>query len=48
MKSLRNKISGLMCPPSKGAYIKNEQLKNVTCTMCKYCIKKSKPVFVQH
>ena len=48
MKELRNKISGLMCPPSKGAYLKNEQLKNVTCTMCKYCIKKSKPVFVQH
>jgi len=48
MKNLRNKISGLMCPPSKGAYLKNEQLKNITCTMCKYCIKKDKPVFVQH
>jgi len=55
-KKLSKSARGLICPPTKGAYLtkkegktkNNTKLKNITCTACKYCITKSKPVFIQH
>tara|TARA_R100000329_G_scaffold137934_1_gene119167 strand:- start:667 stop:1410 length:744 start_codon:yes stop_codon:yes gene_type:complete len=56
VKKLSRASKGLICPPTKGAYLTNTEgktpnntkLKNITCSLCKYCITKNKPVFVQH
>ena len=48
LKPVAKKIRGLICPITKGNYLNNDKLKNLTCSTCKYCITKQKPLFVQH
>ena len=48
MKKLSKNIKGLLCPITKGQHLNNDKLKSLTCSICKYCITKQKPVFVQH
>ena len=48
LKPVAKKIRGLICPITKGAATNNDKLKNLTCSICKYCITKDKPLFVQH
>ena len=48
IKPIAKKIRGLVCPITKGQATENERLKALTCSECKYCITKKKPLFVQH
>ena len=50
MKKIAKSVKGLLCPISKGNHLNLDKLKspNFNCTICKYCITKSKPLFVQH
>ena len=48
LKPVAKKIRGLICPITKGTYLNNDKLKNLTCSTCKYCITKQKPLFIQH
>ena len=51
MKKLAKKSKGLLCPITKGKELNNPKLdpkKGFTCSICKYCITKSKPTFIQH
>ena len=51
MKKLAKDSKGLLCPITKGKELNNPKLdpKNgFTCSVCKYCITKSKPTFIQH
>lgn len=48
MKKLAKNVKGLLCPITKGNHLKNDKLKALTCAVCKYCIDKKKPVFIQH
>ena len=48
LKPIAKSIKGLICPITKGAATNNQKLKDLTCSICKYCITKQKPLFVQH
>ena len=51
MQKLAKKSRGLLCPITKGTYLNKPKLtpkQNFTCSVCKYCITKSKPTFIQH
>ena len=48
MKNLAKNVKGLLCPITKGNHLKNDKLKALTCAVCKYCITKNKPTFIQH
>tara|TARA_Y100001973_G_C5201886_1_gene338442 strand:+ start:320 stop:1027 length:708 start_codon:yes stop_codon:yes gene_type:complete len=48
LKPIAKNIRGLICPITKGQATNNDRLKALTCSDCKYCITKSKPLFVQH
>ena len=48
LKPIAKSIKGLICPITKGQATNNQKLKDLTCSICKYCITKSKPLFVQH
>lgn len=48
MKKLAKNVKGLLCPITKGNHLKNDKLKALTCAVCKYCITKNKPTFIQH
>ena len=48
LKPIAKSIKGLICPITKGQATNNQKLKDLTCSICKYCITKQKPLFVQH
>ena len=48
LKPIAKKIKGLICPITKGQHLNKPKLKSLTCTICKYCITKDKPLFIQH
>ena len=51
MQKLAKKSRGLLCPITKGTYLNKPKLtpkEGFTCSVCKYCITKSKPTFIQH
>ena len=51
MQNLAKKSRGLLCPITKGKELNKPKLdpKNgFTCSVCKYCITKQKPTFIQH
>ena len=46
MRILRKKAKAFICPMTKG--LEKYSPKNYNCSICKYCITKNKPVFIQH
>ena len=51
MQKLAKKSRGLLCPITKGKELDIDRLKpknGFTCSVCKYCITKQKPTFIQH
>ena len=51
MKKLSKDSKGLLCPITKGVHLNKPKLtpkEKFTCSVCKYCITKSKPTFIQH
>ena len=50
MRELAKSVKGLLCPITKGKHLDLPKLQppQFTCSVCKYCITKTKPTFVQH